>query len=325
MASFLESLTQVFTPDATQAVGKAAGLDAVTVMKGLAVAGPLLLGAMSRRASTPDGLSGLSRLLPQDGGAGLGNLAAMFSGAAARPEMLGGLFGSGLSATSRTLDRKLGFRASALLPLVVPVALSLLAKKKAAEKLDDQSIARALQDEHTAFLAKGGEQAVLARAALDAGMKGAELKARFTPEQWTRVRLAPGAAARLVMLASPSGALGLVKEANAAAMAIETAREASEPRSLLSLAFDSDITKDEVEVLGKDRGTTLNVLKEAVNLVSQKTPSELPAFAQFIHGVALKVAEETKEGGFLGIGGTRVSREEQAVLDEIDALTGAMA
>ena len=325
MASFLDSLTQVFTPDATQAAGKASGLDAGMVTKGLAIAGPLLLGALARRASTADGLSSLGRMLPQDGGAGLGNLAGMFSAGSALSGMLGGLFGSGLSASSRTLDRNMGFKASSLLPLVTPVALALLARKQQAEKLEPSSVAKALQEEHTAFLAKGGENAELARAVLDAGLKGAEIKARFTPEQWTRVRLAPGAAARLVMLASPSGAMGLIKEANAAATAIDAARGVSEPTSLISLAFDSDITKDEVALLGKERGTTLGVLKEAVNLVSQKTPSELPAFAAFIHGVALKVAEESKEGGFLGIGGTRVSREEQAVLDEIDSLTGAIA
>jgi hypothetical protein len=31
------------------------------------------------------------------------------------------------------------------------------------------------------------------------------------------------------------------------------------------------------------------------------------------------VAEASKEGGFLGIGGTRVSAEEQAAIDEIKA------
>ena len=325
MASFLDSITQVFTPDATQAVGKSSGLDAGMVKKGLTIAGPLLLGAMARRASTPEGLDGLTRMLPQDGGAGLGNLAGMFSGGGALPGVLGGLFGGGLSATTRSLDRKLGFRVSSLLPLVTPVALALLAKKKHAEKIEAPALFKSLQEEHTALLAKGGEEVALVRAALEAGEKASELKSRFTADQWTRIRLAPGAAARLVMLASPSGAKGLLKEAGATASAIETARGASEPASLISLAFDTDISKEEVVVLGKDRGTTLTVLKDAVNAVSQKAPVELPAFAQFIHGVALKVAEESKEGGFLGIGGTRVSREEQAVLDEIDALTGAMA
>jgi hypothetical protein len=325
MASFLDSLTQVFTPDATKTLGKTSGLDSSTITKGLAIAGPLLLAAMSRRSSSPAGLDSFSRMLPQDGGAALGNLSGMFSGGGALPGILGGLFGTGLSATSRTLDRKAGFNVSSLLPLLTPVALALLAKKKAAEKLEPGVLARELQDEHTALLAKGGENVALVRSALEAGDKAAELKARFTPEQWTRLRLAPGAAARLVMLAAPSGAMGVLKEANAAASAIDTARGASEPTSLISLAYESDVTKEEVAVLGKDRATTLNVLKEAVSLVSQKVPTELPAFATFIHGVALKVAEETKEGGFLGIGGTRVSKEEQAVLDEIDALTGAMA
>jgi hypothetical protein len=36
--------------------------------------------------------------------------------------------------------------------------------------------------------------------------------------------------------------------------------------------------------------------------------------------VATKVAEATKEGGFLGMGGTLVSPEEQVALDEIKSV-----
>jgi hypothetical protein len=37
------------------------------------------------------------------------------------------------------------------------------------------------------------------------------------------------------------------------------------------------------------------------------------------------VAEASKEGGFLGIGGTRVSAQEQQALDEIRAAVGRVA
>lgn len=326
MASFLDSLTQAFTPEVNTAVTKHTGLDSATITKGLAVVGPLVLGAIVRRASTPSGLDGLNRTLPQDGGAGLGNIADMFTGGAGGlSPALSGVFGSSVSAAGGTLDRKLGFKASSLIPVVLPVALALLARKKNAEKLEPGVLARGLTEEHDALVAKGGDAVTLARSALEAGAKAAELRSRFAPDQWTRIRLAPAAAARLVMLASPSRGIGLVKEAVATAAAIETATSAADPTSLLAQVFDADITKEEVTVLGKDRATTLAVLKDAVTAVSQKSPNDLPAFAQFLHGVAFKVAEETKEGGFLGIGGTRVSKEEQVVLDEIDSLTGAMA
>jgi len=327
MSSFLDSLTQAFTtPEVNTAVSKHTGLDSATITKGLAVVGPLVLGAMVRRASTPSGLDGFNRTLPADGGAGLGNIAGMFTGGGSGlSAALNGIFGSGMSASARTLDRKLGFKASSLIPIVLPVALALLARKKTAEKLEPGVLAKSLKEEHDAVVAKGGETVVLARSALEAGAKAAELRSRFTPDQWTRIRLAPGAAARLVMLASPSGAIGLVKEACAVVAAIDEAASAADPASLLAQEYDTDITREEVTVLGKDRTTTLTVLKDAVTAVSQKSPSDLPTFAQFVHGVAFKVAEETKEGGFLGIGGTKVSKEEQAVLDEIDSLTGAMA
>jgi len=41
--------------------------------------------------------------------------------------------------------------------------------------------------------------------------------------------------------------------------------------------------------------------------------------------VATKVAESTKEGGFLGIGGTRVSDAEKATIESIKAAIGARA
>jgi Bacterial protein of unknown function (DUF937) len=53
MPSFLDSLTQAFTPDVTKNIGETTGLDPGLVTKGLAVVGPLVLGAMAKRAATP--------------------------------------------------------------------------------------------------------------------------------------------------------------------------------------------------------------------------------------------------------------------------------
>jgi hypothetical protein len=202
--------------------------------------------------------------------------------------------------------------------------LGLLSKRKATEKLDPNGLARVLKDETQTFLDQGGEPVSVIRSALDAGDKAAEYKSQFTPQEWTLLRLAPLAAARLVMQASPSGAVGSMKEAGAAGQSIAVTRASSDPTSLISLAYDTDLTKEEAAGLG-DRATNLKVIKEALVVLAHRSPSDVPAYAQFIHTVALKVAEETREGGFLGIGGTRISREEQAVLDEIDTLTGALA
>jgi hypothetical protein len=325
MASLLDSVSDLLTPDVTSGIGKSTGLDKGMVVKGLAVAAPLVLGAMARRASTPSGLDGLSRLIPQDGGAGLGNLLGMVTGGGAAPAVLAGLFGTGLGAVGGTIDRKLGFKASSLIAMVAPVALGLLAKRKVTEGLNVNTLARTLNDEGQAFLAKGGDTATLVRSALDAGDRATELRTKISPEQWTKIRLAPVAAARLVMLASPSGGIGILKEAKGAADAIDEAKAAADPGSIVGLAFETEQTKEELESLGTDRESNLTAIRDAMKVLVLHSPNEVLGFSKFLHTVGTKVAEASKEGGFLGIGGTRISKEEQAVVDEIDSLTGATA
>ena len=67
---------------------------------------------------------------------------------------------------------------------------------------------------------------------------------------------------------------------------------------------------------------SLQNLREAVELVSSKgTPEELAEYKKFILGLADRVANARKEG-FLGLGGERVSEDEQAALREIEAALG---
>ena len=50
-----------------------------------------------------------------------------------------------------------------------------------------------------------------------------------------------------------------------------------------------------------------------------KSPAEAAAYKATILAVAKAAAEASKEGGFLGIGGTLVSKDEQAALDQLGA------
>jgi hypothetical protein len=325
MPSLLESLTYVLTPTVTKSLRETTGLGSSVLSQGLGVVGPLSFAAMARRASTPSGLDALSRLIPHDWGAGLGNLAGMFAAGGATPSTLGGLFGSGLGAVSGTLDRKLGFTASSLIGMVAPVALGLVSRRRSTEGLDLSNVVRLLQEEQEAFLTNGGETASLVRSALDAGDRASEIKGKFAAEEWASIRAAPAAAARLVLLASPSGLLGAVKEAAAAAKAIAQVRAPADPTSLVGLAFDSEITRAERATIGTCRAANLAVIKSAIDAVAAHFPAETLGFAKFVRTVARRVAEGIKEAGFLGIGGTRISKGEEAAIVEIDALAGASA
>ena len=70
MATLFESLSQALTPDVAGQIGKIAGLDTGLVNRGMAVAGPLVTGALAKQASTPTGLDSLMRMLPTSSGAG---------------------------------------------------------------------------------------------------------------------------------------------------------------------------------------------------------------------------------------------------------------
>jgi hypothetical protein len=320
MASLLESLTQTLTPDLTGTIAKTAGLDANLASKGLEIVGPLVTGALANTASTPQGAGGLMNMLPQaTASSGLGNIVNMITGGGAPSTMLSGIFGAGLGAISATLDKALGFKASPLIALAAPIVLNLVKQRATESKLDGGGVAKMLQDEQAAFQSKGGASAQIVRQALDAGKEAAAVKGRYAADKWTTIRLGPLAAAGRVIGASPSGMVGAVKELAASADAVTAAQKDAAPTSLLGVAFESALTDDERKTLVNQNKGLMAVITEAVEAVSTRSPSDASAYGRMLVDVATRVAEASKEGGFLGIGGTRVSAEEQAAIDEIKA------
>jgi hypothetical protein len=63
----------------------------------------------------------------------------------------------------------------------------------------------------------------------------------------------------------------------------------------------------------------LQAIEGAAAAVAVKSPGEVQSYHHTILAVAKAAAEASKEGGFLGIGGTLVSKEEQSALDVIEA------
>lgn len=325
MSSLLESFSQSFTPDLLTKLGGAVGLDSNLVTKGLGAVGPLLTGAMATQSASPSGLDSLMKMIPQDGGAGLSNLAGLLKGGAPT-EMLSGLFGGpGLGAAGRTLDQALGFKASSLIALGAPVVMGLLSKMRSEQKLDSAGIAKTLQDQQKAFFDKGGENATLVKTVLEASTEANATRARYTDAQWQGIRLGPMAAAQVVMHASPSGPIGSIKEAGAVARAVDEVRKTAPGASLLSIAFEENFTMDELNKLGGRKATKdelLGAIKSSVATVAAQSPADAIAYRRFLTDVAMKVAEASKEGGFLGVGGTLVSDEEKVALQEVGAAAG---
>ena len=124
---------------------------------------------------------------------------------------------------------------------------------------------------------------------------------------------------------SPSGAVGIAKEVGALSAAIAKLKENSSPASLFSLVAAEAVTKAELEALPSGTAEMLNLVKRSIATVAAASPIESAAYGQFLVEVATTVAAASKEGGFLGLGGTRINDAERAAIDQIKSAVGASA
>ena len=153
-------------------------------------------------------------------------------------------------------------------------------------------------------------------------------KADFSVDEWDLLRTAPLMASILVVAASPSGPLGLVQESTAAGkMIIQTAGAAQTP---LLRALAQDLTErmsipkpPAGATAGQVQAAATEILKRTSELLTNKaTPEETAEVKQWLANIAKATAEATKEGGFLGFGGTLVSDEEKAALVTVNSTLG---
>jgi hypothetical protein len=326
MASLLGSFTQLMTPDTIGKLSRAVGVDSNQAQKGLDVIGPLVLGSLAKKSETVSGMDSIMKMLPDDAGSGLlGKVlsAAGQAGPISSASLLSGVLGPGVSTIGKALGGRLGFDATPLLSLAAPAILGVISSTAKEQKLNSADIAKTLQSEHTATMAaaKPEVQAVLTEA-FRLGDRAEKLKGLFTDEEWKKIRLSPIAVTYYVASASPSGIAGLSKEIIAAGDAMKGLVKDALPTSLVDVAFGSVEGKLDVEGEldeNSPRGSTLGVVQAAAAAVKAKSPADAQTFADALVAVSRKVAEATKEGGFLGIGGTRVSEEEQQAIAEITA------
>jgi hypothetical protein len=145
-------------------------------------------------------------------------------------------------------------------------------------------------------------------------------KADFNVEEWDLLRTSPLMASILVVAASPSGPLGLIQESAAAGkMIVQTAQSAQTPL-LKDLAEDltqkMSIPKPPPGATpGQIQAAATEILKRTSDLLTQKATSEETAeIKQWLANVSQATAEATKEGGFLGFGGTLISDQEKTAL-----------
>jgi hypothetical protein len=160
-------------------------------------------------------------------------------------------------------------------------------------------------------------------------------KSSFSTTEWSILRETPHLVALAVSAAGASGMVGTMKEAVSGSSAIiegmksenellralcakEEVQEASGAiRSQLKDLSGADLPtiKSKIQSLAIDR------VKAAMTLLNAKGgPGDAATYRGLIEGVANRVSRAAKEGGFLGFGGERVSKEEKQMLESLETV-----
>ncbi len=152
-------------------------------------------------------------------------------------------------------------------------------------------------------------------------------KSNFTADEWQQIAQAPFMVAQYVSQASKGGAIGTIKEVMALLQSLGPSNVADQGQLVKDLVADVSAKAVDVSGGGVERSadTIKGGLGAAMALLDSKAPDEAAGFRQWLYSLAVKVAEASKEGGFMGVGGTKVSAEEQAALTELAATLGVQA
>jgi hypothetical protein len=161
-------------------------------------------------------------------------------------------------------------------------------------------------------------------------------KQSFTPAEWSKILESTAVTGMAVTAADPSGLWGMLKEALAGGTMIASIKSDPNANALVKAVISDLETKDArqatQEALKKLFAgarpsdvvpRSLGALREVSAILAAKAPADAPAFKSFLNDLATKVAEATKEGGFLGFGGVPVSEAEKATLAQIAEALGS--
>jgi hypothetical protein len=166
-------------------------------------------------------------------------------------------------------------------------------------------------------------------------------------EEWGDVISVPASIGALVVTADPSGPMGLIKEFRAIMDSIKSYVEQHSASSPLMSAIHTYLTtkptdeeeadlkrwaEEQQEEMKANRPQSPEEMKtlvrertsEVLAMLRSKgaTEEDVSLFKRLMYTVAEGVANASKEGGFLGFGGTRVSDAEQSVLAQIKTELG---
>jgi hypothetical protein len=155
-------------------------------------------------------------------------------------------------------------------------------------------------------------------------------KADYTTEEWELLVRGPFMAAMAVIAASPSSPIGVIKELSAVSKLLQETNQSGETKALIN-ALVADVkagsraasTMEQGQRPEEIKDLALQTCQEVAALLARKAPEpEAEGFKRWLLTAAQQAVEASKQGGFLGMGGMRVSAAEQAVLTELAGMLG---
>lgn len=157
-------------------------------------------------------------------------------------------------------------------------------------------------------------------------------KADFTAEEWQQLLGGAFMAGFAITAADPSGLWGMFKETFASGRALMEAKGSATSNELMkAIAADFETAEGRAGAQqfvkarladakpGELKQRAIDALRQAAHVADQKAPLDARGYKDWLLSIANKVAEASKEGGFLGFGGVAVSDAEKATIAEIAA------
>ena len=156
-------------------------------------------------------------------------------------------------------------------------------------------------------------------------------KSNFTPDEWKVLLQGVIAAGIAITAAEPSGLWGLLKEGFAGGAVMAKAKTDASTNALIKAvitdfgAAEGSAARDGLKARFKQskpaeiKEACIATLRQAAAIVDAKAPGDAAAYKAWLQQISQHVAEASKEGGFLGIGGVPVSDAEKATLTEISS------
>ena len=150
----------------------------------------------------------------------------------------------------------------------------------------------------------------------------------FSTDEWMALREAPHLVAMATALAGSSGMFGTIGEMfTTAKILYEGAASSHELIRLLTSKEEMDGARESVEVTVKAgdpahvkeslQAAALARVRQAMEALRVRSPEDAVPYRAWLQSIAQRIAESSKEGGFLGFGGERVSAGERDFLAKL--------